>query len=234
MIIEVDKIKIKIQYKKIKNINLKITGKGEVFVSSPENLSIKKILEFIEEKKKWILKHLIKIKNQPIYSQNYNDGDKILLWGKEYIFKKLLIINSKIKNKTILIKDNFIILYCNKELDLESRRKLIENWYKKLLKEEIEKKLKFWQEKTGLYCSSWHIKKMKTRWGTCNTKDKRIWFNLYLVKKDKDCLNYIIVHELGHILIKGHGIKFKSYMNKNFPDWKRVKNKLNLINIENL
>ena len=88
------------------------------------------------------------------------------------------------------------------------------------LKMEVPMYLTKWEEVTGLKANEWRLKKMKSRWGTCNISAKRIWLNTYLAEKEKKCLDYVILHELLHLVESNHGKKFKDLLDKFMPDWR--------------
>ena len=100
-------------------------------------------------------------------------------------------------------------------------------WYRREIKKVIPDLLEKWEKITGVSASQWRVKLMKTRWGTCNIKAKRIWFNLELAKKPVLCLEYIIVHELVHLLERHHNENFLRLMEKFMPQWKKYKEELN-------
>lgn len=104
-------------------------------------------------------------------------------------------------------------------------------WYRQKLKEIIPSYIEKWEKIIGVKVNEFGIKKMKTRWGTCNTRDKRIWINLELAKKAPRCLEYIIVHEMVHLLERHHNKAFKDYMSEFLPEWKSIKNELNGISL---
>ena len=94
------------------------------------------------------------------------------------------------------------------------------------LRARIERLMPVWVQKTGLEPSVWRIRSMKTRWGSCNTKTRSINFALELARKDDDCLNYIILHELAHISVPNHGPEFKAILDRYMPEWREVRKKL--------
>ena len=98
---------------------------------------------------------------------------------------------------------------------------------RKLLKMRITELLPKWEALTGLHCQTWQLRKMKTRWGSCNIKTKKIWFNLHLAQTTNRCLEYIILHELLHIRIANHGSEFKENMDRYMPNWREVRKELN-------
>ena len=107
------------------------------------------------------------------------------------------------------------------------KEKALNELYRQLLREKLEKHIPLWENITGLYCNEWRIKSMKTRWGTCNTADKRIWLSLGLAKKNVSYIDYVILHELCHLKYADHGERFTSLMTKFMPDWQKRKNALN-------
>ena len=101
------------------------------------------------------------------------------------------------------------------------------NFYRKILTEKISEYMPEWEALTELYSTSWQIKNMKTRWGTCNIKTGKIWFNLHLAEKPEICLEYVILHELAHLKVPNHGSEFKAFVSKYMPDWREIKKLLN-------
>jgi len=135
------------------------------------------------------------------------------------------IIIKVIKEKAIWIK--------KQQKQMEERKSRLRNddinWEEQSeqLQLDIAELLPKWEKITGLSCWTWRIRKMKTRWGSCNVKTKKIWFNLYLAQTSKRCLEYIILHELLHLKVANHGKEFKDNMDKYMPDWRVVRKELN-------
>ncbi|NTV90617.1 MAG: M48 family metallopeptidase, partial [Clostridiales bacterium] len=109
----------------------------------------------------------------------------------------------------------------------EKREKLVNEWLRRNLHKEIPALLEKWQPIIGVKILDWGIKNMKTRWGTCNIKARRIWLNLRLAQKPRECLEYVVVHELVHLLERKHNKVFKDYMSRFIPEWKLIKAGLN-------
>ena len=103
------------------------------------------------------------------------------------------------KKNSLVLEGNKAILSVRKESTAKQREKFVNEWYRSLLKTEVEKYLPKWEAITGLYCDSWQSKYMTTKWGTCNTSTRKIWLNLQLAKKPIECLEYVILHELAHL-----------------------------------
>ena len=109
----------------------------------------------------------------------------------------------------------------------DQREKVLTEWYRRQLKEQIPALIDKWQKIIGVEVKDWGIKRMKTKWGTCTFAQRRIWLNLELVKKPQHCLEYIIVHEMVHLLERKHNDRFAVYMDKYLPKWNFYKDELN-------
>ena len=111
--------------------------------------------------------------------------------------------------------------------EIEHRREVLDRWYRKRLKLEIEPLIARWEPELGVKAASWGVRTMKTRWGSCNVKAKRLWFSLELAKKPPECLEYVVVHELVHLLERHHDARFKELMSLHLPQWRQIKKRLN-------
>ena len=213
-----------IKRKTQKNIYIKISDKGEVRVSSPlfvSDLYIKElILKKYDELKIYLEEKSVK-KNKTI-GNTYITGNKQYIFGKEYF----LIVRYNKYQSVVTLGDKIIINVSDVD-DNEKKEKLINKFYKELLQEKIKEISIKYEDIMGLKASQYRIKNMKTRWGTCNINKKRIWINLQLVQKDIDCLEYIIVHELTHLVEKNHNKRFYNIVEKYCPNYKQIQRKLN-------
>ena len=118
------------------------------------------------------------------------------------------------------------------DADTEAREKLMNNWYRKELTRVLESFIPNCEEKTKVNANEYKIKNMKTRWGTCNIDKKRIWINLQLVKKPIECLEYVLIHELVHLIEKNHTNKFYALVEEFYPTWKETKKTLDTMPLE--
>ena len=218
-------IQIEIIKKDIKNMHLSVLPPdGKVRVSAPNNLSDESIIMFVKTKLGWIKKQQEKFELQPRQSEReYVSGETIYVWGHQYFLQ--VEYNQK-KNSLVLV-GNKAILSVRKESTAKQREKFVNEWYRSLLKTEVEKYLPKWEAITGLYCDSWQSKYMTTKWGTCNTSTRKIWLNLQLAKKPIECLEYVILHELAHLKVKNHGPDFVAILDWHMPYWRECKKMLN-------
>ena len=225
MQIEISGIKIDVRKKKIKNLNIAVAPpNGEVRVSAPMHLSDEIIENILVTKIGWIQKQQEKFKSRPRAAEpQYVSGEILYVFGQPYVLR----VEEGKKKNSLWLSGNEAILTVRKESTLIQRKAIVCEWYRAQLKEKIELYLPKWEEFTGLYCSSWQVKSMTTRWGTCNTKTRKIWLNLRLAAKPVDCLEYVILHELAHLKVPNHGRDFVAIMDKFMPNWAQTKKLLN-------
>jgi predicted metal-dependent hydrolase len=226
----INNIEIEIQKKKIKNLHLSVLPpKGRVRVSAPENMNEDAIRMFVITKISWIKKQQERFINQPRQSEReYVSGESVYLWGKRY---RMEVVYSNICND-VQLKGNKLIFQVREASTIEQRANVLNEWYRERLKSEIPALIEKWENIIGVEVSDFGVKNMKTRWGTCNAEDKRIWINLQLAKKPPQCLEYVIVHELVHLIEKKHNKNFLSHMDKLLPNWRVIKDELNAFTLE--
>jgi predicted metal-dependent hydrolase len=224
MILNISGIPIEVCKKSIKNMHLYVKPpNGHVTVSAPLSMSDVVIERFVRTKVSWIKKQVAKFDNQPRQSEReYVSGETLYVWGKQYYLQ-----TAYGGRNSLVISGDKAVLTVRKGSTPDQREAFTREWYRGLLKEEIAKQLPKWEEKTGLRASGWQTKYMTTRWGSCNTKTGKIWLNLQLAKKTPECLEYVILHELIHLVEKSHNERFVSLMDKYMPMWREVKATLN-------
>lgn len=225
MYIEIAGIPIEVNRKNIKNLHLSVLPpNGKVRVSAPLHLSDGSISIFVRTKLSWIKKQQEKFNKQPRQSERqYVSGETLYVFGKQYF----LHVEYSYKGNSLVLSGDTAILTVRQESTVKQRENYVNEWYRELLKERISLYLPKWENATGLYCDSWHTKYMTTRWGTCNTEKKRLWFNLQLAKKPLDCLEYVILHELAHLHERTHNKDFVALLDSYMPNWREIKCKLN-------
>lgn len=224
--ITVSNIEIEIVRKNIKNIHLSVHAPdGRVRMSVPLRFSNKEAYSFAESKINWIKKHREKFKNKEIEAEKeYISGETHYYEGKPYI---LNVIYTDHSSKVSIRDEKYIDLYVKEGSTKEKREKVLSEWYRKKLKQEIPHFIDKWEPVMGVKVNTFGVKNMKTRWGTCNIRDKRIWLNLRLAEKQLYCLEYVVVHEMVHLLERNHNKVFIGYMDKFLPNWREIKDELN-------
>ena len=218
-------IPLTIERKKIKNIYLKVLPpNGKVVISAPKRMSQKAIEEFVIAKRDWIQEKRKKYENKPIQEElQYKTGEQILFFGRKY---PLEVVAHNGHKKMVLTEDK-MQMYIKEACTKEQREQCLNEWYRKQLKARIPELIKKWEPVMKVQVKEWNVKNMKTRWGTCNIAAHRIWLNLQLAKSKPECLEYVVVHEMTHLLERNHNERFYGYMDLFLPEWRKFRKELN-------
>ena len=224
--ITVNNIVIDVVRKDIKNLHLAVyPPDGRVRIATPTKVDDEAVRLFAISKLSWIKKNQAKYKNQQRQPERkYVSGESHYLKGQRYL---LNVIHHTGNPKITIRNKKYIDLHVKPDYTAEQRENLLTNWYRKNLKEQIPELIEKWQKVVGVEVHDWEVKRMKTKWGTCNREARRIWLNLELAKKPVYCLEYIIVHEMVHFLDRNHTERFVAYMDKFMPHWQDYKQELN-------
>jgi len=224
--ITVNNIVIDVVRKDIKNLHLAVyPPDGRVRIATPTKVDDEAVRLFAISKMSWIKKNQAKYRNQQRQPErHYVSGESHYLKGQRYL---LNVIHHTGYPKITIRSKKYIDLYIKPESTPEQRESVMSKWYRKTLKEQIPALIEEWQQVIGVDVAEWEVKKMKTKWGTCNREARRIWLNLELAKKPEHCLEYIIVHEMVHFLERNHTERFVAYMDKFMPNWRTYKQELN-------
>ena len=223
-------ITIDVVKKDIKNLRLRFYHPtGKVRIAAPLKINDDTIRSFCVSKLGWIKKQQLKRDVREDQSRSeFVSGESHYFLGKRYL---LTVLNRDTAPRVELHDDNRIYLHVRPGSTLEQREKVMTEWYRLRLQESIPPLIEKWQSVIGVSADNWRIKKMKTRWGTCNRKARRIWLNLELAKRPLNCLEFIIVHELTHLIERRHNDRFKSYMDHFMPLWRVYRDELNNLSI---
>jgi len=221
--IKVGNIEIDVDRKDIKNLHLAVyPPNGRVRIATPLSINDESVRLFALSKLAWIKKHQANFNAQDRQTEReFISGESHYFKGKRYL---LNLIEHNASPKVIIRDNKYLDLYIRKG---SSSEKVIKEWYRQALKNDIPALITKWQAIIGVVVADWGVKSMRTKWGTCNIQAKRIWLNLELAKKPRHCLEYVIVHEMVHLLERHHNKRFTAYMDKFMPQWRLYKNELN-------
>ena len=219
----IDGIDIHFEKKPIKNMYIRVKAPGgNVKITAPLSATEEVIRKFALSKLTWVKKRQKKLAEKPRPAErNYVSGEVLWLLGKQYP----LNVQHGGVNK-VFVKEPEIILQVRNNTTKASKAKIIEEWYRDVLKKVVPVILGKWEKIIGVKSALWRIQNMRTKWGTCNIRERRIALNLHLAKRPPDCLEFVIIHELIHLLEKSHGVKFKKYMDAYCPNWKMIRKSL--------
>ena len=211
--------------KRVKTVRVTVLPPdGAVRVTAPRLFPEALVLSFLSERADWIRTHQSAIRqkyaNEP---KRFETGETVRLFGTVYP----LIVRAHQKKNGVSLEDGCVVLSLKTDADKDRREALLNDWYRDRLKAEIGHALPLWSQKTGLQPSAWTVRDMTSRWGSCNTATGRITLNLQLVKYPLPCLEYVILHELAHLRVHGHGPEFKAILDAYMPSWKERRKQLN-------
>jgi len=212
--------------KAIKNLHLGVYPPyGRVRVAAPLSVNDDAVRLAVIMRLGWIKRQQAKFDGQPRQSRREMvRGESHYFLGQRY---RMNVIEHKGAGKVALRNKTVIDLYVRPGSGVAQRERILQRWYREQLKALIPPLLEKWQQVVSVEVAAWGIKKMKTKWGGCNTLARRIWINHELVKKPVECLEYILVHELVHLRERHHNDQFMAYMDKFMPKWRLLREALN-------
>ena len=228
-IIKLDDVEAEVARKKIRNIHLRVfPPDGKVRISAPFRTKNEVIYKFAYSKLDWIKKQRIRISNYTHESYQYINQETHYFRGRKY---KLKVQENKERPVVQLLNDE-IVLKVPEGADMETRRLALQNWYHLQLEILLPPLITKWEAILNVSVERFSIRIMKTRWGSCTPKTRSIRINLELIKRAPECLEYIVVHELVHLLEASHNNKFKTLMDKFYPKWKFYRKELRSLPIK--
>ncbi|MEY4979599.1 MAG: hypothetical protein RLZZ352_1869 [Pseudomonadota bacterium] len=213
--------------KRIKHVHLSVyPPAGRVRISAPEHMALDTIRVFAISKLSWIKGQQRKVQAQAReLPRDYIDRESHYLWGKRY----LLTVVEQNAAPSIDQQHNRIVLSVRPGTTTERREELLDAWYREQVKAAVPPLLAKWEALMGVKSSKVFIQRMKTQWGSCNPSSHAIRLNTDLAKKPPECLEYIVVHELAHLIEPSHGPRFVSAMDLFMPQWRQYRDELNTL-----
>lgn len=225
-------IKIELVQKSIKNVHLSVLPPyGNVRISAPLHLSKETIRLYAISKLPWIKDQQKKIRGQERESKReFVNKETHYFQGRKY----LLRVFERAEPPKVKLNNKYLDLYVRPDTPTITRQHILNQWYRNEIKNLISSYINKWEKVIPVKVQDFGIKQMRTKWGTCNIEAKRIWLNLELVKKPLQCLEYILVHEMVHLLERRHNDRFMAYLDKYLPQWKDRRDLLNRLPISHL
>lgn len=220
-------LEIDVIRKDIKHLHLSVyPPNGRVRIASPKDVNEETIRLFAINKLKWIRKNRKKQINQIRQTpREYIAGESHWVLGKRYLLKIEYITSGK--HELLIENKKFLLLKIRKETSTESRAKVFETFFRQQLKELVPEFIEKWAQKLGVQCDEFSILKMATKWGSCVIEKNKIILNLELGKKSIPQIEYVVLHELAHLLERNHNKIFTEILDKYMPDWRVRRQELN-------
>ncbi len=219
-------LNVEVVRKDIKNLHLGVyPPHGRVRVAAPLAVSDEAVRMAVIGKLGWIRRQRARFEAQSRQSRrNVVSGESHYYLGRRY---RLNVVEHDAPTRLEMRGNSRMTLFLRTGTTPEQRERWLADWYRGQLKALIPPLLKKWQARLGVEASAWGVKKMKTKWGGCNPVARRLWFNLELAKKPGPCLEYIVVHELAHLLVPKHDEHFIALMDRHLPQWQAARHLLN-------
>jgi predicted metal-dependent hydrolase len=224
--ITISGLRVDVVRKGIKNLHLGVYPPiGRVRVAAPLAVSDSAVRLAVIGKLGWIKRQRARFEAQPRQSpREMVSGESHYYLGRRY---RLRIVKTNQSPKITLRNRTTLELHVRPKSDAKARQRLLQTWYRDQLRDLIPPLIEKWQAILEVQACEWAIKKMKTKWGACNAQARRLWLNLELAKKPVQCLEYIIVHELVHLIERHHNDRFIALMDKHLPHWRFHRQDLN-------
>lgn len=225
------KIEFEILYTNRKTLEISVFPNKEVLVKAPENSELEKIFKLVEKRARWIVKQRNYFDNiiKNSTTKEYVSGESFKYLGKQYRLKVYQI--EKSEKECVKLIGGYIRVFTKEKVNTKKVKKLVDFWYRNHALKKFEQRLKICFEtvqKYGIEFPEFELRKMKTRWGSC-LPDGKIILNPKLIEAPTYCIDYVIFHELCHILYPNHNKEFYGLLDKILPKWKNYKNRLALV-----
>ena len=231
--ITVSGIAVDIVRKDIKNMHLAVyPPDGRVRLAVPLRVTDEAARLFAISKLGWIKRHRRTFEQQEREPpREFRERESHYFLGRRYLLR---IRETEGAGRVELKGNTHLDLYVPEGASLEYKERTLNEWYRKQLKQMLPEMVARWEQKMDLKVNFWGVKRMKTKWGSCNIEQKRIWLNLELARKPASCLEYILVHEMAHLLERHHNDRFKAFMDHYLPNWKHRREELNRLPVRHV
>lgn len=219
-------LRVAVVRKGIKNLHLGVyPPDGRVRVAVPMAVSDAAVRVAVIGKLHWIRRQ------QAAFDGQARESEREMVSGESHYYQgrryRLRLVDTEGKGEVVLRGSRVMELRVRPELTVDQREQILQRWYRDRLRELVPPLLDKWQPVLRVKVADWGIRKMKTKWGSCNADARRIWLNVELTKKAPECLEYLVVHELVHLRVRKHDERFFALMDRHLPRWRAVRRVLN-------
>jgi hypothetical protein len=218
-------IGVDVVYKDIKNLHVSVYPPiGRVRVAAPERLEEEAIRLALVQRLPWIKRQRAQLQDAARQStRELINGESHYVWGH----RLRLEVVSHVGRPRVEVGGSKLRLLVAPDANSEQKAQVLERWYRAQLKQAVTTMVEKWEPVLGQRVESWTVRRMKTKWGSCNPVSRRLWFNLELAKKHPACLEYIVVHEMTHLVERNHTQRFIELMDQRLPNWRALRDELN-------
>ena len=223
--VKLGNIAVDVVLKDIKNVHLSVhPPTGRVTISAPSRMNLDTIRVFAISKLGWIKQQQRKLQEQERETaREYLDRESHYVWGRRYLLK----VSESEQSPSVELKHNRMHLRVRPGTDETKRHAIVEAWYREQVKQAVPPLVAKWEQLIGVKVQRIFVQRMKTKWGSCNHRARTIRLNTDLAKKPRECLEYLVVHELVHLLEPTHNARFIDLMDQFMPKWSFYRQRLN-------
>jgi predicted metal-dependent hydrolase len=223
--LQLGNLAVDVIFKDIKNVHLSVhPPTGRVRIAAPHRMKLDTVRVFAISKLGWIKQQQRKLREQEREPpREYIDRESHYVWGKRY----LLEVTECDHAPSIELRHNRLLLHLRQGTGEEKRQAILDRWYRQQVKNAVPELLAKWQPLLNVTVACIFVQRMRTRWGGCNPDTRNIRLNTDLAKKPRECLEYIIVHEMLHLLEPTHNARFLALLNQFMPRWQFYRETLN-------
>lgn len=211
-------IDVDVVYKDIKNLHIGVyPPMGRVRVAAPLKLDDDRVRLAVIQRLPWIKQRRDQL--QAVVRQSEREmvtGESHYVWGVRHRLK----VVERLGRGHLEVDGERLVLYVPEGTTVDQRRALLDSWYRAQLRHALDELIALSETKLGVTVPKWTLRRMKTKWGSCNRETRHLWFNVELAKKHPDCLEFIVIHEMTHYFERGHGERFTKLMDQHLPDWR--------------
>lgn len=227
--IRVGDLEAEVVFKNIRNVHLGVyPPDGHIRISAPESMQLENVRLFAVAKLGWIREQQKRLLGQRREApREYVDRESHYIWGRRYMLQLVEIDGPP----RISLAGTRLMLYMRPGTDPQDRAQVLDSWYRNEIREALPQLLGIWERRIGVAVERVFIQYMKTKWGSCNPERRHIRINTDLAKKPRECLEYIVVHELAHLLVPVHNDQFLALMDRHLPQWRDRRELLNALPI---
>jgi predicted metal-dependent hydrolase len=217
-IVAVDELAVELIRKNIRHLYIRVNrDDGRVRVSAPEYMDEATIRAAVAGRLEWIRRQQQRVGRDSPAARRMVSGETHYLLGEPL---RLSVVEQPGRPGMRIVDDATMELRVRPGASTAKRLAVLEQGYRRELGERIPALVRKWEPVMGVQVAEWRIKRMKTRWGSCNIRDRRIWLNLELARRPPESLEYVTVHEMVHLLERRHNARFHAFMDRFLPDWR--------------
>ncbi len=222
--IQVEEISAQVAFKPVKNMRMRVKAPGgDVHISAPRGVGMRQVRDFLASSLEWVRRHQRKILTAVPQKPSFLHGGEVYrVWGRQYT----LFVVERDRPAAVRLRQKSMILSVRPGTGPDKRRAVLEKWFREQVKGVARGLADKWSRVMGVRVNRIFVQSMKTKWGSCNITDNNIRLNTDLVHLRPECLEYLVVHELAHLLEPSHNERFQAIMEKFYPGWRKYRSML--------